>query len=481
MKSEELKIDSTNKQISFKDIKCSNFKIDKEIKYDKLSFKNVEFECYADFNTLNCKELIIEDCIFNKVGSFKNVQIDKLIFNRQTIKEKLIFTTSKQESYIKNIKSYDDNINEKGKVFFEDIVFEEADFSNNSLEEVVFRNCDLSKVQFLYSDISDTKFQNCTFPKTAKRKNLNEFIKSGLNGYFIIVTIVLIYFLYKLDDFFYYPYPFNETLLIMGGFLSSFMMIFIILGIGNLLATVINYIFFKMMDIESHYSTYDEELIYNKETDEKVQIKKLIALTELYNILQKSFQEKGEIQKSGDFFYSKRYIQILSMKDNFDRYILKFHFAVNGFGEIFLRPLINLIIIIFFGILLLTPNTDFIATKATPLFLLRDYNISNNHTLTIKNTEYIYITDLNKSQRLFNQIQKDKDHYTIVVPSLKESSINRVIFVLSRFVNIITPANKNWYKPKGHHGYFMSSFLSIISWLFLGAFILALRNRIRRN
>jgi hypothetical protein len=129
------------------------------------------------------------------------------------------------------------------------------------------------------------------------------------------------------------------------------------------------------------------------------------------------------------------------------------------------------------------PNDDFIATKATPYFLL-----DNNKTMTKKGIKSLYSVDLNASLRFLGV--RHKQPYTVVVPKLKAKDEttdyhrdinNRILFIMSRYVSLITPVNKSWFIPFSEKAQYIATFVSILSWLFIGAFILALRNRIRRK
>lgn len=477
-----------NKNIYFEDVNFYFFEIDTNIEYELLSFKDVQFHCYPIFDALKCKELIINDCSFYKGGSFNEISISNLFFNVGLIERKLEFSIKEDKGYLENIKSFTNHFDGSGEIYFVGMDFKEANFKESRLNNVIFQNCNLEKVEFLNSNLNDTEFRNCIFPRIKDRKNLNEFNNDSSLPLILIFILSIFGILYMIMN--------NAFSIAIGIPLLLLFTLFVLLLLGDIFSKGTSFFNFYI-DTAYHHCTYDEILIFEKIDKKTYNIsyelvpKSLKSLSDLYNTLQKNFEEKGEIQKAGDFFYSKRYLEILSFQRNtIDKFILMFHFAVNGFGERFIRPLIWLIIIIAIGVLTLTPNTDFIATKSTPLYLLQDYNMTNN-SMDIKkiNITTLYTVELNKMQRLFAQVQKNNNSYSIVIPLLKDSSSiknnnlfeNRILFVSSRFISIVTPANKSWYTPKGRWGYTMSSFLSIISWFFIGAFILALRNRVRRK
>jgi len=260
-----------------------------------------------------------------------------------------------------------------------------------------------------------------------------------------------------------------------------------ILGAGILL--IINGLYKIGLLDKDHICTYDEKDIYKKmdelnsniDDEKRAQIKDtLMSLSGLYCSFQRNFEAKGEIQKGGDFFYSRRYIELLSLKSTFrnmiDRSFLIFHFAINGFGEKMIRPLV---LLAFFTLLLLftiDPNKDFIATKATPNYLLE-----NNSTITGASTTLIYkVVDLNTSDKLFGIRHKDPT-YSVVALKLKDELKNKALFVLSKYVGFVTPANKAWYKSMTPKAHMVSLVIGALSWFLVGAFVLAIRNRIRRK
>jgi hypothetical protein len=484
-----------SKKVLLRDTVFYYFEIDTKVVYDEIILEEVTFECYPNFDYITCHSLQLKECNFHEGGRFKRVKIDSLEVRLKKVENALVFEIGgyakegliqNSDGYIHKVTKYTNHVVGKGKVFFVGAKFEEeANFTNTMLDDVVFQNCDLKKVRFLNSKVDTTEFRNCYFPKNKIRKSFNELDASIFerHGYLILFLIGIISFeiLLKIGTvFILYTIP-----------LSLFLFFIFI-------AIVSEYVFNKiyyLISNQDHFCTYDEVALYkNMNIINDKNIKSLMkdtffSLSELYRHLQINFESGGDFQRGGDFFYSRRYAKIISLqgKDKIiERAILIFHFAVNGFGEKIIRPLGWLMAIFTISLFIVKPfplsshgwiNSNFEATPSTPLFLLNDFNQSL--PLKIKDVQTKFIVQLDKEKRLFGQRQNKE--YSVVIPSLKDTYENRVMYILSRFTSVITPVNKNWYKPHGEFGYMFSSFLTIVSWFFIGAFLLTLRNRIRRK
>ncbi len=479
-----------SKKVVLKDTVFYVFKIDVAKRYNEVILKDVVFECYPNFDSMQCFSLVLKECSFHEGGRFKRVEIDNLEVRLKKVENALVFEVGgyaknglieASEGYIKKVTKYTNHVSGSGKVFFVGAKFEnEANFTNAMLDDVVFQNCDLHKVFFLNSKVDKTEFRNCIFPKNKIRKSFNELDNSSLerHGYLILflVEIISIIIVLILQFALFYTIP------------------LLVLTFFTFVVVISEYffkkIYFRFSD-KDHICTYDEIILYKK-IDENIQRSKkafkntFVSLSELYKNLQINFESRGDFQKGGDFFYSRRYAELISLQNKnkmLERSVLIFHFTVNGFGEKFARPLFSLVILLVISTFIVKPTDDeyikqnFEATPATPLFLLDDFNSSK--PLIIKNVNTKYSVELDNGKRLFGQRQNAK--YSLVIPKLKDSYENQIIYILSRITSIITPANKNWYKPHGEFGYFISSFLNIVSWFFIGAFLLAIRNRIRRK
>ena len=484
-------------KVIFKDTTFYHFAIDTSVDYDSIELEKVIFECCPDFDKLKCENLIIDDCSFNAGGRFKRVQIDTLKMSTKKVEQALVFEVGKyakdglledENGYINKVDKYTNHVDGKGKVFFVGMNFEkEANFTNTMLEQVVFQNCDLKKVRFLNAHVDNTEFRNCVFPKNSLRSNFDELEKSFADKYkfqILLVVAIVMYYLFKDSS--------------IGSIHYILMMPIVMYLFGSFMLYIIHWLNKIFSLYYDHICTYDEIDIYNKMDELKInnndekreQIKDtLMSLSSLYLSFQRNFESKNEIQKGGNFFYSRRYVGLLSLRANFqnmiERSIIIFHFAVNGFGERIARPIFLLTFITLISLFCVNPNEDFIATKATPYYLLE-----NNNTISNKNTTLVYtVVDLNKSSRLFG-IRHSDTPYSIVVPKLKADNNtifdsdelnNRAFFVLSKYIGFVTPANKTWYKSITLTAQIVTVVIGTFSWFLIGAFVLAVRNRIRRK
>lgn len=495
-------------KVIFKDTTFYHFAIDTSIDYDNIELEKVIFECCPNFDKLKCENLIIDDCSFNAGGRFKRVQIDTLKMSTKKVEQALVFEVGKyakdgliedEDGYINKVEKYTNHVDGKGKVFFVGMNFEkEANFTNTMLEQVVFQNCDLKKVRFLNAHVDNTEFRNCVFPKNSLRSNFDELEKGFADKYkfqILLVLAIVVYYLFKNTSIGSIHYMLNIILI----FISSIVIMSIVMYVfGNFMLYIIhslNKIFSLYYD---HICTYDEIDIYNKMDELKInkndekreQIKDtLMSLSSLYLSFQRNFESKNEIQKGGNFFYSRRYVGLLSLRANFqnmiERSIIIFHFSVNGFGERIARPIFLLTFATLILLFFVNPNEDFIATKATPYYLLE-----NNNTINDKNTTLVYtVVDLNRNSRLFG-IRHSSTPYSVVVPKLKADNNtifdsdelnNRAFFVLSKYIGFVTPANKIWYKSITPTAQIVTVVTGTFSWFLIGAFVLAVRNRIRRK
>jgi hypothetical protein len=250
-----------------------------------------------------------------------------------------------------------------------------------------------------------------------------------------------------------------------------------------------------------HICTADEYTIFqqfeklNKNNQDFMEQKKALQrtgqlLSNLYQQLKKNFESKKEIQQAGEFFFSERYVEILSgKKDMFETAILSFHYAVNGFGERFIRPVFWFVVLMFFVTAATTPNRDYISTDATPQYLLKDFNKSeyesNFHKYTYifdaNNTYSVSIMDFGQSTYLNNR--KYDVNSTQRVAEMKEKHVSSIGFYYASagVIAFLTPESKKWFRTVTQRGSNIQLFEGILSWFLIGAFVLAVRNRIRRQ
>ncbi|WP_373032792.1 pentapeptide repeat-containing protein [Sulfurovum sp.] len=506
--------------IDFSGVVLHDFKFPTEDrKYKKVNFSRAYFIGYPNFDGLHCEELILVDCIFERGSRFKNVQIEKLSFKPTKVKEAVVFETGgyidkqtglliqNNNAYIKEVTVFKNHVEGDGKVFFVGCNFEEANFTNGMLDSLVFQTCNLKNAHFLNSKIDETEFRNCSFTENYERPFFTE-IQGRTEKYTNLLGGIAIFLAVP---FFWYTglYEFLNT-----GLINTYLSILVVLVIWPALAFIaapINlflYIFNKYINrhinnpvelnkiqagyhiaIADEFKLYKElsylgKMSHNDPSFEKKkdQIKKsLHALTAAYLHLTKNFENTKDIQTAGNFFYSLRYTQIVSgQRDIIEMSILYFHYAVNGFGERFIRPLIWFMLTLFIVSISLKPNTHYIPTENTPYFLLQGYKEDvSSFKYTTGNTKAIASVMLETNSTLFN---KKINHLSINIPQFDESNhIIPIYYSLAGVVSFFTPESKKWFQNKTPTASNLQFMEGIFSWFFLGAFILAIRNRIRRQ
>ncbi|WP_345980963.1 hypothetical protein [Sulfurimonas sp. HSL3-2] len=502
-----------------------------------IDLTNAIFQNNVRFDNLKCKKLILKDTKFLDGGGIKNRQEDKNLLIEELqfrpyalesdfvidigsyINDKGLVELNKQ-GVIKKIRFENHKVG-AGKIFFIGLneYIEEANFRNMLLDNVFFQNCYLKNCYFLNSKINQTEFRNCYFPQITNRILNNEI--QGKDHWMILLMFPLIllvgwplFLSFKYNDFLFYVYliVFIPYILI---FLASL----------NLWVELSSYLIKKIKfnnhirsvkrlnNIEffnTHYCIADERYIYEK-LDEFLKIKdkttlekqreiiqmSLDSLSSSYSQLKDNFQDK-DFQSAGDFFYSQRYSEMLSShkKSLIDVTIFNIHHFTNGFGESYMKPFLWFVLTIIFFALPLQPNHDYVSTSATPLFLIKDMNISDNN---ITSNLYInYQTDNLLKNSFQNSLQVHGQHkeknilygydnrYDFNITKQYILKLNEQYFGLSlikSFSNMIypfTPEQKKWFQNISKGAVFLSLLESILLWYFAIAFILALWHRIKR-
>lgn len=513
-----------NLSIDFTGVVLYNFIFPSEGRhYEKVIFNRAHFIGYPNFDNLDCEELELVDCVFERGGRFKNVKIDHLTFKPKKIKEAVVFETGgyaqrednliavKHDSWIKYVDKFTNHVEGDGQVFFVGCRFENANFMNGMLDRVVFQNCDLTHTYFLNAKIDETEFRNCHFPYNYERGFINEI--QGHERY-------IIFFAPLLSALFFYLWFFQEKLMsnhmvVFDFFYSIMSIIFVFLLMSGIGAWTNSFFYFfnkninKFKETKSslnslrpgfHICTADEYMIFqqfeklNKSNQDFMEQKKALQrtgqlLSNLYQQLKKNFESKKEIQQAGEFFFSERYVEILSgKKDIFETAILYFHYAVNGFGERFIRPVFWFIVLTFFVSVITTPNIDYISTEATPQFLLKDFNKAEYES----NSTYIYKFDVNNTRvisrmdfdySIYLNNRKYENNATLRAAEMKEKNASSIGFYYASagVIAFLTPESKKWFKIVTQYGSNIQLLEGVLSWFLIGAFILAVRNRIRRQ
>jgi len=507
-----------------------------------IDFSNAIFINNIRFDNIKCKKLIFRDTKFLDGGGIKNREKDK---NLQI--QSLIFKPYRVDSdFVIDIGQYinrDTSLIELKQGIIEEIQFEnhkigdgyiffiglnkdtEAHFENMLLDKVYFQNCDLSNCYFLNAKIATTEFRNCEFPWNENLKIINILKSKESRWEFVIAPI---FFLLIPIIFNILPDTTSDVFLQWLGLSLYLIMVFYIiitlvsldiwiellsfyiakLPFGKIIKreNLVNKLYHKSA-INKHIAIADEVKIYKKlemikyeDTMTIMQIQKtLTSLRATYEQLQINFKEK-DFQTSGDFFYSKRYTELISIfgKSITEFFVLSLHHLTNGFGERFVKPFIWLFMTFFIFTVIFTfilkPNQHYIATPNTPLYL-----VTGSKLLTDEEKPSSYRLDAAKSFMNYldiNQTDNTKIDNTKVlvgfnkkgdysIASQKILQLKDSIFIgsLKSLSNIAYPFSintKKWFQDITKEAFTANILETVFLWYFAGAFMLALWRRIKR-
>lgn len=515
-----------------------------EIKIETLSFKNVIFQKYVRFDNLQCINLEFIDVYFEKGGGIKRkrdngfLQIATLVFKPFQVQNDFVIDLGMHANEnglleiadrcsIQNIE-FENHKDGNGKIYFIGIHKDtDADFRNMMLDNVFFQGSDFTNTCFLNAKIDKTEFHNCIFPEIRNHKYVNmldekwnvRFIQIG----FVVITISMYIFVQQLflDQYpilfnfilFFIPFYLLIALFSLNAWFHPFEYFF-----GNLLKMTNLLALNKVQGLHHHFGTKDEVLInevllqfaHKSKMDQdyfplRNQLQhSYFSLIELYKQLKENFG-KNDFQTAGNFFYSQRYMEMISVtykKSLPESWVLNVHCFVNGFGERFMRPLILLIttIVLFAWIpelaipkdvlpkwmnlpKAITANKDYIATSSTPMFLLQvdDRNKSCAPILMDAN-QSITLQVQNEKQKNFYLDKKIDNNATIsfAVPKLKEDWHTAFYYSLSHFNDPFLSDNRQWFQEVSEKAIFWGWVERGLLWLFSVAFALAVFHRIKR-
>ena len=500
---------------------------DKNMSGLDIDFTNTTFIKNVRFDNLKCKKLILKDTMFLDGGGIKNRKEDKNLFIEElefrpyTLNSDFVIDIGayandegllelNKQGVIQKLRFENHKIGD-GKIFFIGLNtdLEEANFKNMILDNVFFQNCDLKNCYFLNSKINITEFRNCYFPQNDNRKFLYDIHGRKEAIAFVIFPIIILPLFYTLKGFIKIDTVFDNLMTRAYAILFIFLIILFLASLNALEQFVASYIRrFRNKDTQNeknhiksfnvHSCIADERKVYKhldryehkKETLQKT----LDSLSSSYGQLKDNFKDK-DFQTSGNFFYSQRYTEILSYhKKNFmDLMMYNIHQFTNGFGESYLKPLIWFVLTFILFAIPFIPNQDYVSTSATPLFLIKDANISDlSTTLYIKDKNdtkssfYNNLTVINYEKndtalygydgRFNYHIQKQ---YILVLDENQSTQIN-LIHSFSNMIYPFTPEQKRWFQNISDRAVYYSLLESILLWYFTIAFVLALWHRIKR-
>ncbi len=441
---------------------------DKNTETLDIDFTNALFYEYVDIRNIKCKELVFEDTKFLKGGALKNregtnnLHIEHLVFRPFVVESDFVIDIGRYANKdgkievdvfgtIKNIE-FENHKEGKGIVYFVGLnqYVEKADFRNRNLDLVSFQNCNLSKCYFLNAKVDKTEFRNCIFPKNKDNASFGIFLIFSLN--FILGAVA------------YY----SEMKLVLLLHVVFFVMFYMALGESV---------------SRTHFSIADEL----KTRQEK---HSLLSLIEIYKALQKnisfSFQEKG------DFFYAQRIAQLKLAGDygskNRDKLIYTIHYLVNGFGERYIFSFVMLLFIIIYFSFLYYPDKDFQATPQTPRIFFCGSKKDSNQIVIANNVIHyrVYWTKEENGEYRKHTISVGKilnfDNNSTTISGEHEGCQLQasLAYSISRFISPFTKDSQVWFKTISSKAIILSTIETILLYLFFGAFLLALKNRIKR-
>jgi hypothetical protein len=437
----------------------------KDLKSYKIVFKKCIFLENSRFDNIKCKCLIFEDCRFKDGGGIKNrgkennLNIQKLVLKIYELNGDFVVDLGKSAGknvfLDKNSGKIEEIIFENpqkgnGRVFFIGLneKLKKGDFKNRILDKVVFENCDLRNCYFLNSKIDDTEFRNVLFPEFSSRFfGLKDIL---ISIFVIIITIITAKFVIEILE--KIAQSKNIDLSLMWLFVITVFVILIIM-----LFSFLDYIFIFLLDmfsifnrgINKHLGTKDEEQLLHllRKTGVRKNFEEITALKNLYDQFVINFN-KDDKQLAGKFIYSSKFYQSLAFfrfNDALNGFVSRSHHFINGYGQKWFRGLWHMIFTIFIFALIFTynikPNESYIATVATPKFL----------------------------------ILKEQGKKKILDTTFK-------VGLYKSFSNLFFPVNlktNKWFENKSEKSFILSYLEAVLLWVFTIGFVKALWNNMK--
>ena len=483
---------------------------DKDFGDYTFDFSHTIFYKYFSIKNIKCETLKFKDTEFLEGGAIKNrgssksLEIKNLIFRPFRLDADFVIDLGR---YVNKEYTEEDSYG-----VIDDIVFEnhklgsgrvhfiglndkmtQADFRNRILDNVSFQNCDLSKCYFLNAKVNKTEFRNCEFPHMHQGVSINIVDEKPWSDILsIFIGFILIAILYGLSSGSMNNY-FNEEIMnniykLLQGFywlLPFIVIMFLVVIIKTiyfiewLLSSSISENKFqfinKIKTLHHHKAIADEILLSGKlffttsEKNRKKLQETIASLESVYKQLKINFSKK-DFQLSGDFFFSQRLMEIYGAKykDNLiERNILIIHYGLNGFGEKFIKTIIFFLATLFIFATLYEPNKDFIATDVTPKFLVID-------TLEINTSLPSY------KKQIFQELNSSIKEKKYIPEEINNKWITRFMYSASQFISPFTSKNRAWFKTVSQKASILNLVEMVLLYLFFGAFILAVKNRIKR-
>ncbi len=524
--------------------KYSNLKVATEGKLS-ISFDRAIFENYPNFDNVQCHKLSFSNTVFKKGARFRHIDVDDVLFEPRELsadatffhREKADIDTGvlrgKEIGKIGRFK-YRHQLEGDGTTFLIGMRFtERAEFTDCVLDKVQFSFIDegsMSKCFFANSMIEDTKFYNCSFPlKPNLPSVLDKRMWFGSPLWFVIKFVAIVLLVY-LDDEILKIFDVNNVVIFLFFCFAFIFLMPLFFGLFNLIFMLVMFFMQKIvssvtsndMKVNHHVATGDDDKIPSLVHDIAILNSKTVR--EVYRQLKVNFEQHGDYQTAGDFYYSQRYCEMIGFSDAHGKQLsqislISLQHWINGFGERWFRALIwFLVTLLGFAFFVYEPNKDFISTKSTPEYFLHaninDDKGDKNHTCKIYFDRCSVTNDLNKSADFmliaktsfdddnvtFNAFGKDfvyEPNSTVkkifaydnrfdyqyseqYIPMLKNNDGVLVAHSLSKMIAPFVSEEKKWFQDRSERAYYLGFLETILLWIFFLAFVFAVKNRIRR-
>jgi len=495
-----------------------------------MSFDKAVFENYPSFDELRCHKLSFSNTVFKKGVRLRHIDVDEVLFEPRELGADATFfhrekaniddgiLRGKEIGKIGKFK-YRHQFEGGGTTFLIGMRFtEKAEFTDCVLDKVQFSFIDddsMSKCFFANSIIENTRFHNCSFPY---RENISMPFQF-LDGKSLISRLVtpilfslalssgvyefskLILFTQNTQPYIYLMIPFLVFVFIFtyAAFFNAFLFMLFMKLIGKILARTM------FLKINHHIHVGDDELA---EPNSEFKKSNRETVREIYRQLRINYDKSGDYQKAGEFYYSQKYLEMVSGRNNLFKFVVSqallidIHHFINGFGERWIRAFIwFMLTILGFAFFLYTPNKDFISTKSTPEYFLNafqetneickndtyklDFNESSVTDKLDKKAHFILIAktsfEADKNKTIYAFDNRFDYHYAMqYIPMLKDDYGIKIAYSLSKMIAPFVSEEKKWFQDRSERGYYLGFLESILLWIFFVAFLLAVKNRIRR-
>ncbi|MDD2830355.1 MAG: hypothetical protein PHW18_12340 [Sulfuricurvum sp.] len=479
-------------------------------------FNNAIFNGYPKFDFLRCSKLYFGNTIFKKGALFRHLEAKYVLYEPRLLDADVTFYHRKKADIEAGILRgdtlgkieefhYRHALEGNGSTFFIGVSFtKEAHFTDAVLDNVQFSHLDvstLSKCYFANSMLEETKFYNCHFPYHKNAWTI--FDKDGWDKqpFFIFLLsglLLCVLFLYA---------PF---LAIAG---AAVLNAFVFMPLMSLISKI------SFLNVNKHMAIADDIKLSNSQQSFNAE-DNYHVIREIYRQLRVNFEKHGDYQTAGEFYYSQRYTELLTFGSRFypsfwQWNLLGIHHIVNGFGERWVRAFVWFFSTWIVFAFLLQPNIDFTSSKSTPEYFLNAYhdNIDKNLTYNLNFDENSITSDLNRSMHFMliakttfedtgsfyicksPQIIEEKNvtkkvfafdnrfdyHYTEqYIPMLREDPSIYFAYSFTKMISPFVSEEKNWFTTRSKDAHILGIFESILLWFFFGAFVLAVKNKIKR-